>query len=243
MTLYHADHAEDHDQRAEEREGVRSTETKSGTNRMFSTNSITFPIYIEAMRPQTNFWILREQERTRLDVEERESAHHHRRGRRARNAQGEHRDHVAAGRGIVGRAGAGHRFDGTLAEALGMLGQLLLDRVGEQRRDRATGARAAGRRQSRLWCRGRWRERTLKNTPYASGVIFRLFGKPPSSPRRVTFNAGSGTAGTVDYRHERSNISAPGTETDGREDAIAAVARAGAGLFNGIAAGGKCNCL
>src|SRR4029450_9259591 len=43
--------------------------------------------------------------------------------------------------GVVGRPGPGHAFDGAVTELLGMARELLLHRVGEERRDRGTRAR------------------------------------------------------------------------------------------------------
>jgi hypothetical protein len=86
----------------------------------FRITSIALPTHIEAIRPQNS---------------------HHGVGR---DAQRQHGDERGLRAGVVGRLGAGHAADVALAEAAVLAGELLLERVGRERRQQraATGQHA-----------------------------------------------------------------------------------------------------
>ena len=94
-----------------------------------------------AISAQTSPGSRLEQQRAGLDAVALERGQHDRGGRVRRQAEREHRHQGARGGRVVGRLRAGDALDRALAELLGVLGELALGDVRQERRD----LRAAGR--------------------------------------------------------------------------------------------------
>ena len=114
---------------------MRSSFAHSGASGRFRTSSSTMPTNSEAIRRPHQVGFALEQQRARLDAVLLERGQHHRRDRRGRQAQGQHRDQRARRRGGGRRLRARDALDGALAELVLVLGEPLLRHVRQERRD------------------------------------------------------------------------------------------------------------
>ena len=88
--------------------------------------------------------VLLEQERPRRDAVDQQGREDHRRRGVSRDAEGQERNEGRRRRGVVGRLGPRDPLDGPVPELLGVLRDLLLDGVGDERRqDRAAAGQDA----------------------------------------------------------------------------------------------------
>ena len=123
---------------------MRSSLAQTPARGRLSASRIVLPMKRLAMRAQHELGLRVEQLWPRPDAVALEGAQHDRRCRGGRDAECQQGHETSRSRGVVGRLRARDALDGALAEVLGVLGQLLLHRVGEEGRDLgATGRHGA----------------------------------------------------------------------------------------------------
>ena len=117
------------------------------------TTSIRLPIHMLTIRPQKSCGLARHHLRAGLDAVDGHRADHQRHHRVGRNAQRQQRNEGGLRAGVVGALRPRHAFDRALAEARRILGDLLFERVGGERRRAARRRRAGCPAPSRCRCR------------------------------------------------------------------------------------------
>ena len=111
---------------------MRSTVTNTLTSGRLSASSIRLPTYIEATKPQNTSGCSVTSCRPGRDAVDHQRADQHRGDRAGRDAERQHRHEGAGGGRVVGRFRAGDAGDRALAEFLRMLGDALLQRIGQE---------------------------------------------------------------------------------------------------------------